>query len=582
MSPHSTSGQAGVIENKTSGKVFSYHNDVLNDGKSHDSFCTMRLLKNLSFDEAIQFASQHTKAPNGQSIDQWNKEIYKKTNKRVDVWEKPIALLGAGEPTPYPINSLPSIIREAVKEVQTCLEAPLALVSHSALSWSAFCVQGRIVVKRDEQALIPVYLNFFTVACSGERKTACDNLFGKPAKKYQEDLEGIHSNQIKTYQLNLKKWDIKREVLEKKYKSMFNSAASNQKQEGVLRELEKHEAEKPTPPQNWQFIYSDTTIEALLADLASNSQFSVMLHSSEAGNFLGGYSMSSENAMKTIAQLNQLWDGETVSTNRKTGANYNGEKYGSSGGKAVCTSFQTQPKVFQNFMANSKGLPRTMGLLARQLFSWPKSTIGTRKYKELSSMPSLSKYQQQLKDILSMSYQLNESGKLNPRVIPLTPESKAIWINFYNSIENQLGENGQYYDTQDIGSKIAENALRLAGVLGYFENPNIQEISKETMKQAIEVTSYHLKEANRAYPIFNQSQEYANAILLDQWLIHKISKQNISSISRREIQQYAPNKIRNKTILQNALKILVEHHRIREITNKTGNYIEVNPQLLEK
>ena len=78
LSPDSTSGQGGVVEYLDREKVFSHHNDCLNDGYSHDSFDVMRLLKGLSFDEAIKFASKQTKAPDGKTIDEYNKSVFKK------------------------------------------------------------------------------------------------------------------------------------------------------------------------------------------------------------------------------------------------------------------------------------------------------------------------------------------------------------------------------------------------------------------------------------------------------------------------------------------------------------------------
>ncbi len=82
LSPNSTSGQAGVIEDQNTGKVFSHHNDCLNDNYSHDSFDVMRLLKNLSFEDAIKFASQNTRAPNGLSVDEYNKSTIRITSNK--------------------------------------------------------------------------------------------------------------------------------------------------------------------------------------------------------------------------------------------------------------------------------------------------------------------------------------------------------------------------------------------------------------------------------------------------------------------------------------------------------------------
>ena len=69
---------------------------------------------------------------------------------------------------------MPALLRDAVLEAQSFVQAPLALAACSALSLAA---QGLVNVRRDHHLVGPVSLYLLAVADSGERKTTCDTIF---------------------------------------------------------------------------------------------------------------------------------------------------------------------------------------------------------------------------------------------------------------------------------------------------------------------------------------------------------------------------------------------------------------------
>lgn len=80
ISPNSSTGRAGItLKNK---KVYSHHNDSLNNGYWHDAFDVMRLCEGLSEDDAIKKAAQLTHAPDGRSVDEYNKSNFAKNNEK--------------------------------------------------------------------------------------------------------------------------------------------------------------------------------------------------------------------------------------------------------------------------------------------------------------------------------------------------------------------------------------------------------------------------------------------------------------------------------------------------------------------
>lgn len=76
--PDSSSGNAGIIVD--SDKFYSFHNDQFNDGKRHDAFDLMMKHEGLSLRDAVSKAAKNSIAPDGRTIDEYNKSIKKKVN----------------------------------------------------------------------------------------------------------------------------------------------------------------------------------------------------------------------------------------------------------------------------------------------------------------------------------------------------------------------------------------------------------------------------------------------------------------------------------------------------------------------
>ena len=82
----------------------------------------------------------------------------------------------------------------------------------------------------------------------------------------------------------------------------------------------------------------------------------------------------------------------------------------------------------------------------------------------------------------------NEAGnELTPRALDFSPEAKAAWVAFHDGIEAAMAPDGALENLRDVGSKAAENAARIAGVLTIIENPEATIIDGETMASGCEL-----------------------------------------------------------------------------------------------
>jgi putative DNA primase/helicase len=83
-------------------------------------------------------------------------------------WPEPEPLTEPLDAQPYPDEALPLIMREAVRQAQGFVQAPMALVACSALSSLSLAAQGLANVRRDHQLVGPISLYLLAVADSGE------------------------------------------------------------------------------------------------------------------------------------------------------------------------------------------------------------------------------------------------------------------------------------------------------------------------------------------------------------------------------------------------------------------------------
>jgi hypothetical protein len=305
-------------------------------------------------------------------------------------------------------------------------------------------------------------------------------------------------------------------------------------------------------------FYEDVNAETLAVTFAEGWP-SASLWSDEGGLVIGANGMSDENLMKFVALLNRLWDGNSFDRLRLTtkSANIRGRRF--------TVSLMMQPIVMTRLLGACGGATRSMGFIARNLVQWPASTIGQRSYKEPpAAMPKTERLNSQLTALLAEELPMQgPKGALEPSVLTLSGAAKTTWASFFDSVEAELSRMGEFADIPDIGSKIAENAARLAGVFHVIEQGPAGDIEKKLMDGAIAVAIWHLNEARRVIDANQKPEDVADAELLLEWLIAQEGK----LIDPRAILQYGPVRLRDRRRRDAAIKVLADKKLIFESSN---------------
>jgi putative DNA primase/helicase len=276
-----------------------------------------------------------------------------------------------------------------------------------------------------------------------------------------------------------------------------------------------------------------------------------------------------------MALLNQLWDGWLNATDRKTTESF------AAMAARLTMGLQVQEATIRAFFANTKGLARGTGFLARFLVSWPKSTQGTRMFTEApANWPALAAFNNRLTAILDRQAPVDDNGILTPAMLTLSPDAKQAWIQCHDAIEKELSTGGELYDLRDVGSKAADNVVRLAALFHTF-NGSIGTIDLDCIESATSIVVWHLQEAKRFLGELAMPPELSNPARLEAWMLDYCKRKDTDKVQTQIVQQYGPSGLREKTVIDLAVNKLAELGRARIVEDGNRRFIKIRPELLE-
>ncbi len=231
-----------------------------------------------------------------------------------DGWPEPQPLTAKIAPEPYPVDALPDTIRAAVEEVAGFVKAPLPMVASSALAALSLAIQAHADAKRAEKLHGPIGLFLLTIADSGERKSTCDGFFTKSIRDYEEVQAEAAKPILKDHKAAIEAWEAKRGGVKENIRTLAKTGKPTHSVESTLRDLEH---DKPEAPRIPRLLYADATPEALAYGLAKQWPSGGVV-SAEAGIVFGSHGMGKDSVMRNLGLLNQLWDGASLTIDRRS------------------------------------------------------------------------------------------------------------------------------------------------------------------------------------------------------------------------------------------------------------------------
>jgi hypothetical protein len=307
---------------------------------------------------------------------------------------------------------------------------------------------------------------------------------------------------------------------------------------------------EPAMPPLPDRTVTEPTFEGLTR-LFAHGQPSLGLFSDEGGQFLGGHGMNADNRQKTLAALNDLWQGNPI---RRTRA---GDGHVTLHGRRLALHIMAQPVVAQGFMADP--LAEGTGFLARCLIAEPPSAIGSRFHANARPDPAaLAAFGARLREILEVPLPMcEETRELRPRLLPLSAKARELLVRFADVVEAAQAPGGDFAHITAAGSKAAEQAARIAGVLTLWRDLNAAEVDIDAMTNGIELAQYYLGEAARLADAAAVTAEIDRAEKLRRWLLDTWPH---AEILPSEVVRHAPIRaLRESPAARAALGILERH-----------------------
>lgn len=492
-------------------------------------------------------------------------------------WPNPEPLLGANKATPYPVDALPQVIGDAVREVQAYVKAPMALVAGCALSALSIACQGLFNVSRNGMTPVPASLYLLTVADSGERKTSTEGYFFQAFSQYEREIETRLQAEKQERDSRIAAWSMTREGILSLIKK---EASKGGDVEGAQQKLLDHDQVKPEPLKMPKYMVGGDVTPEGLARAIGKQWPSRGVVSSEAGTFFGSHAMGNDSITRTLSFFNTLWDGKPYEVTRSGNAGADSYTIHSA---RLTLSLQVQAATLQAFFEKNGHLARGTGFLARFLIAWPETTQGTRYILETDKAPSaaIARFSDHITRLLQDDslQSVIEGEHLEPKTLLMSDEANKLWVDHHNVIESQLSPAGELESIRDVASKAAENTARLAALFHAIEGGG-DTIGRDSVAKAAKVSAWYLVESLRFFSEIALPEDTQRAVILEKWLIDYCNKHHTGSVPKSEVSRKCPSKVRDKEKIDNTIEKLSNMGRARLIHEGGKQVIQVNPALL--
>lgn len=418
-------------------------------------------------------------------------------NAEETVWHQPIMF--DSRPVPeIPANLLPGWLGDMATAVSKETQTPEGMAVMMALSTLATCVQKSVVVSPYGDGYAePLNIWTATILPPASRKTSVVTAMTAPLLKWEKEASALATEQIIERETND---SVSRKILE----SLEREAAKESNEHtrsGIQNQIneikQKLLAPQPVSPRIWT---GDTTPEQLQNMLMDQGERMAVL-SDEGGIFevMTGLYTDGRANMDVFLQSHA---GRSVRVDR-------GARNVTLEAPALTFGLAIQPAIVSELGSGNKRKLRGNGTLARFLFCFPDSNIGTRDLRRRTSLPEETRLRYETNLIHLLNRRRMSSS---PMRLTLTPSALEAWLQFAESIEKRQGADGDLESIQDWSGKLSGACLRVAGLLQIAASDfDSQIIHVDIMDRAIELCRLLIPHAKRVFNVCSAEQSTEDA-----------------------------------------------------------------------
>jgi len=417
----------------------------------------------------------------------------------------------------FPVECLPKTIREYVKAVATHSQTAVDMAATVALGVLAVCLQGKYVIEVNKGYCEPLSLFTVIIAPPGERKSSVLREMTHVLYAFEQEYNDALRPEIQKYQTKKERLERRLEGLKERLKRSTDDR--------IEKEIERAESQLQELPEvsTKRFFADDCSSEALTSLMARNDGVISVL-SSEGGVFdiLAGRYSSKTNM--------DVWlkghCGDAIRVDRM------GREAEYIKRPTLSCILSIQPSILEDVMTNNAMTGR--GLMARFLYTFPKSQIGKRTFYAPEIPVDISQvYEQLIRTLMALPM------PSEPAVISLSVDACHMISDHFDRHERFLMEEGR--GIGDWASKYIGTVMRIAGLL-HIAGGGGKEVDATCMRNAICIGQYFLEHAAYAYSMMGTDLSLQKAI----YVAAKLKKEHVREIKRSELFRMCRGKFFNK------------------------------------
>jgi len=470
---------------------------------------------------------------------------------------------------PFPINSVPAIVRDMTIEIQKTVKVQPEVAAQAVMTTLSACFGNKVYT--DVSGEVKTRTNMYSIIflARGERKSAI----------YSKTIQPIYrwiDTQILEYKRAKKQQRFKFRKIESLEGQLLKAKGNTFELEHNIENLERESSNEQII--NPFFLAENTTNEACI-DILKTTGGIVGLFADDARDLIQVMMGIYTDGFSKEHLYTKIYDGFNPLTNNRKKDDviiyY----------PCAIVFLMTQIDVIDliskvdSFFAG--------GFISRIEFCYPNSLVGkrypdgnlVRSFDKRRMSPEITdRYENLIFSLLDRYYYNQE--EIN---IPVTPEAENIWIEFYHEVEGDSHDDGVFGgDKLDFAIRIAQKVLKYALNFALIEGKS--QIQPEHMEWGIDIALYYYQHAEKVFDA--------------------ISKRCLSRDSKKILSQLGNEKLVSNAIFNStkgmqfsnlkkesfeiAVKELIDKNYIREIEieQTTGRKaparkFEVNPQYIE-
>ncbi|HHQ6546108.1 TPA: DUF3987 domain-containing protein [Serratia fonticola] len=165
---------------------------------------------------------------------------------------------------PFPSYALPELLYKTFHNVSNKTQAPEGLIANTLLAAISLACQGHIDVSPIEGLVHPTSLYTYAIAESGERKSSVDDEIMAPFQAFDLAMSEAHVALQRNYEARHQIWSTKQSAY---FNMIKRKTKRNEPTDAEELQLLEHKAREPQRPCLRKLLYSNTTPQALLADM---------------------------------------------------------------------------------------------------------------------------------------------------------------------------------------------------------------------------------------------------------------------------------------------------------------------------